>query len=246
MDSTSPTLTIVIPAYNEAARLPPTLRAVRRYLDGGPYSGAEILVVDDGSKDQTAAVVESVAREDPRVRLLKNPGNRGKGYSVRHGMLKAAGEWVLFSDADLSAPIEELPKLIDAACRESAQIAIGSRALDRSLVGVHQSHWREMAGIIFNRVMRLITGLPFADTQCGFKLYRREAARIVFERQRMERFGFDAEDLFIARLHGLKTVEVPVRWNNVEGTKVGLFGGIQPFLDLLMIRWNQVTGRYRR
>lgn len=238
-------MTIVIPAYNEAARLPPTLRAVRDYVSASPYPDAEILVVDDGSRDQTAALVEAAAAQDSRVRLLRNPGNRGKGFSVRHGMLEARGEWILFSDADLSAPIEELPKLMDAAAREQAKVAIGSRALDRSLVGVHQSAWREFAGNVFNLAMKTVTGLPFADTQCGFKLYHRDAAHTVFKRQQMDRFGFDAEDLFIARLHGIKTVEVPVRWNNVEGTKVSLLGGARPFLDLLLIRWNQLSGRYR-
>lgn len=235
----------MIPAYNEASRLPPTLTAVRDYLDGSPYSGAEILVVDDGSRDATPTLVEAAAREDPRIRLLRNPGNRGKGYSVRHGMLEARGDWVLFSDADLSAPIEELPKLMDAAASQDARVAIGSRALDRSLVGVHQSAWREFAGNIFNLAMKTVTGLPFADTQCGFKLYRRDAAQVVFKRQQLQRFGFDAEDLFIARLHGLKTIEVPVRWNNVEGTKVSILGGARPFLDLLLIRWYHLTGRYR-
>jgi glycosyltransferase involved in cell wall biosynthesis len=239
-------LSIVIPAYNEAARLPPTLKAVRDYLDHSPYKDVEILVVDDGSRDKTADVVEAAAREDSRVRLLRNPGNRGKGFSIKNGMLQARGDRVLFSDADLSAPIEELGKLMDAMSRENAMVAIGSRALDRSLVGVHQSAFRELAGNIFNLSMKIITGLPFADTQCGFKLYSREAAQVVFKRQQLERFGFDAEDLFIARLHALKTIEVPVRWNNVEGTKVSLLGGMQPFLDLLLIRWYQLSGRYRR
>ena len=235
----------MIPAYNEASRLPPTLQTVRQYLDHSPYADAEILVVDDGSRDQTAALVEAAAAEDARVRLLRNPGNRGKGFSIRHGMLEARGEWILFSDADLSAPIEELSKLIDAAEKQNARVAIGSRALDRSLIGVHQSSWREFAGNVFNLSMKTVTGLPFADTQCGFKLYHREAALVIFKRQQLERFGFDAEDLFIARLHGLKTVEVPVRWNNVEGTKVSLLGGARPFLDLLLIRWYQLSGRYR-
>jgi dolichyl-phosphate beta-glucosyltransferase len=241
----TPSLSIIIPAYNEERRLAPTLATVRAYLDSSPYREAEVVVVDDGSRDGTAALVEAVATEDARVRLLRNPGNRGKGYSVRHGMLEARGEWMLFSDADLSAPIDELPKLMEAARKQSAAIAIGSRALDRSLVGVHQSAFRELAGNIFNLSMRLSTGLRFKDTQCGFKLYRRDAARAVFARQQLEGFGFDAEHLFIAKSLGLKTVEVPVRWNNVEGTKVSLLGGARPFLDLALIRWNQVRGRYR-
>ena len=202
-------------------------------------------MVDDGSRDRTAAVVEEAARQDPRLRLVRNPGNRGKGYSVRHGMLEARGEWILFSDADLSAPIEELDKLIQAVGPDGAAIAIGSRALDRSLIGVRQNLARVYAGIVFNLTMRVVTGLPFADTQCGFKLYRRDAAQAVFSRQQLEGFGFDAEDLYIARTLGLKTVEVPVRWNNVEGTKVSLMAGIRPFLDLLLVRWYHLKGIYR-
>ena len=235
----------MIPAYNEEKRLPPTLAAVLRYIEASPFSDAEIVVVDDGSRDQTAEVVEALGRQTSRLRLLRNPGNRGKGYSVRNGMLEAHGEWIIFSDADLSAPIEELAKLIDAAKAKNARIAIGSRALDRSLIGVHQSRWREVSGIVFNVVMRALTGLPFADTQCGFKLYHREAARIVFSRQRLEGFGFDVEDLYIARVKGVPTVEVPVRWNNVEGTKVGFLHGARSFSDLLLVRWNHLRGRYR-
>jgi dolichyl-phosphate beta-glucosyltransferase len=241
-----PSLSIVIPAYNEERRLPPTLTAVRAYLDSRAYPDAEILVVDDGSRDSTAALVESVAREDRRVRLLRNPGNRGKGYSVRHGMLEARGEWILFSDADLSAPIEELDKLLPAAIENRAQVAIGSRALDRSLIGVHQARSRELIGIALNRVMRLATGLPFADTQCGFKLYHRDAARLIFARQQLDGFSFDVENLFIARVLGIPATEVPVRWNNVEGTKVGIMVGPQFFLDLLMIHYHRLAGRYRR
>jgi glycosyltransferase involved in cell wall biosynthesis len=220
------TLTIVIPAYNEEQRLPPTLDVLRAWLDGSPYNDAEILVVDDGSRDGTAAVVEMLGAKDKRLQVLRNPGNRGKGYAVRSGMLQAKGDWVLFTDADLSAPIEELPKLMQAVTETKAQIAFGSRALDRSLIGVHQEQWRELSGILFNRIMRAITGLPFADTQCGFKLYRRDAAQKIFALQKLDGFGFDVEDLFIARQLGLPAVEVPVRWNNVEGTKVSMMQGI--------------------
>ncbi len=241
-----PTLSIVIPAYNEEQRLPPALARVRAYLDASTrLSEVEILIVDDGSLDGTAALVESVAQADPRVRLLRNPGNRGKGYSVRHGMLEARNEWVLFSDADLSAPIEELEKLLEFALQLGSQVAIGSRALDRSLIGVHQGRLREFAGIVLNRVMRLVTGLPFADTQCGFKLFRRDAARLIFRRQQLDGFTFDVEDLYIARLLNIPALEVPVRWNNVEGTKVGMMVGPQFFLDLVLIHWYRLTGKYR-
>jgi dolichyl-phosphate beta-glucosyltransferase len=243
--ATNPSLSIIIPAYNEEKRLPPALEAVRTYLDTSAYPDAEIVVVDDGSRDRTAEMVEAVARQDSRIRLLRNPGNHGKGYSIKHGMLQARGQWLLFSDADLSAPIEELNRLMQAIQSQNADIAFGSRALDRSLIGVHQSRWREAAGIFFNLMMRLVAGLPFADTQCGFKLYRRDAAQIVFARQQLERFGFDVEDLYIARLHRLRAIEVPVRWNNVEGTKVSLLGGLRPFGDLFLVRWYHLRGRYR-
>jgi len=238
------TLSIVIPAYNEERRLPSTLDAIFGWLDATSYRDAEVLIVDDGSADGTVAMVEQRAAGDPRLRLLRNPGNRGKGYAVRHGMLEAKGDWILSTDADLSAPIDELPKLLAAAEQKGAAIAIGSRALDRTLIGVHQSQWREMSGIVFNGVMRLITGLPFADTQCGFKLFRRDAAGRVFKRQRLDGFSFDVEDLFIAQTLKIPAIEVPVRWNNVEGTKVGLVQGIASFLDLLRIRWNWLQGQY--
>ena len=205
-----------------------------------------MVVVDDGSTDGTVGVVEEFCRAHPAVRLLKNPGNRGKGYSVRHGMLEAKGDWILFSDADLSAPIEEMDRLLEAAEKQGAAVVIGSRALDRSLIGVHQSFFRESAGRVFNLLVQLLTGLRFRDTQCGFKLFEARAAREVFRRQQLERFGFDAEVLFIARRLGYRTVEVPVRWSHSEGTKVSMFrDSLNMFLDLLRIRWNQLRGRYR-
>jgi len=239
-------LSIVIPAYNEEGRLSPTLDRIFSYLDRKPEQPAEVIVVDDGSRDGTAALVESRATCEPRLKLVRNPGNRGKGFSVRHGMAEAQGDWCLMSDADLSAPIEEVQKLIDAAAKATAQVAIGSRALDRSLIGVHQNPFREFSGIVFNRVMRLVTGLPFADTQCGFKLYHRNAVRLIFPRQQLNGFGFDVEDLFIARKLGIHTIEVPVRWNNVEGTKVSLIQALKTFSDLLVIRWHSLTGHYRK
>ncbi|MBI1790999.1 MAG: glycosyltransferase family 2 protein [Acidobacteria bacterium] len=235
-------ISIVIPAYNEEQRLPSTLERICAYLRQLEPVFAEILVVDDGSRDGTAPAAETFG---PPVRLLRNPGNRGKGYSVRHGMLEAKADWVLFTDADLSAPIEELPKLLAAVDQQGAQVAIGSRALDRSLIGVHQSVFRENAGRFFNLVMRVATGLPFHDTQCGFKLFERRAAREIFSRQQLERFGFDVEVLFIARRLGYKAVEVPVRWDNVEGSKVGMFSGLDGFVDLWRVRRNQWQGKYR-
>jgi len=239
-------ISIVIPAYNEEQRLGPTLTAILSFLSQRPSRFAEVLVVDDGSRDGTARIVEQFSAAHPQIRLLRNPGNRGKGYSVRHGVLESRGEWILFTDADLSAPIEELDKLFDAVRRTHADIAIGSRALERSLIQVHQSWFRETAGRMFNLFLRLLTGLPFLDTQCGFKLYRRQAAQEIFRRQRLERFGFDAEVLYIARRLGFRCVEVPVRWSHSPGTKVSMLrDSLDMFLDLLRIRWNDLLGRYR-
>ncbi len=216
------------------------------YLRARGWTSYEVLVVNDGSRDATARVVQEFASGHEGVKLLENPGNRGKGFSVRHGMLKAQGDWVLFTDSDLSAPIEELEKLLEAARRERASVVIGSRALDRSLIQVHQSWFRETAGRIFNLLMRLMTGLPFKDTQCGFKLFDARAAKETFSRQRIERWGFDAEVLFLARKLGFKTVEVPVRWSHAEGTKVNMLSdSANMFLDLLRIRLNYIRGAYR-
>jgi glycosyltransferase involved in cell wall biosynthesis len=239
-------ISIIIPAYNEEKRLPGTLERIAAYLDRTEWSFTEIIVVDDGSSDGTAAVGERFAETRRGVRVLRNPGNRGKGYSVRHGMLEAKAEWALFSDADLSAPIEELDKLWQALSKEPAEVAIGSRALNRTLIGVHQSTFREYGGRAFNLILRVITGLPFWDTQCGFKLFRGDAAREVFHRQHAEGFGFDAEVLFIARHLGYRILEIPVRWNHVEGTKMRLFSDtLRMVLDLVTIRWNQFRGRYK-
>jgi glycosyltransferase involved in cell wall biosynthesis len=237
-------ISIIIPAYNEEKRLPATLRQVIAYLRRGDWPFAEILVVDDGSTDGTAQVAEQMRADFPEMRVLRNPGNRGKGYAVRHGMMECRGEWALFTDADLSAPIEELETLWQATEREGAQVAVGSRALDRRLIGVHQSWFRENAGRVFNLSMRLITGLPFHDTQCGFKLFEARAAREIFRRQLLDGFGFDVEVLFIGRRLGYREIEVPVRWSDVVGTKVSTWGGVAAFLDPVKVRWNQVRGRY--
>lgn len=244
-------LSVVIPAYNEEGRLPKTLARVAGYLSGRSDRG-EIVVVNDGSRDRTAEVARAFAESAASpggspvaVTVLENPGNRGKGYSVRHGMLQAQGEWLLFSDADLSSPIEECDKLLAAAQSGGCDVAIGSRALDRSLIGVHQSPFRENAGRIFNACMRLATRLPFHDTQCGFKLFRHAAAQEIFRRQRLERFGFDVELLYLARKLGFRAVEVPVRWDHSEGTKVSMLGdSVEMFLDLWRVRWNDWKGLY--
>lgn len=243
-----PSLSVVIPAYNEERRLPPTLERVADYF-GRFDKFVEVLIVNDGSRDATAGVAralgEKLSTACLEIRVLENPGNQGKGYSVRHGMLEARGDWALFSDADLSAPIEELPKLLVSAQKGGYDGAIGSRALDRSLVGVHQPAFRELSGRTFNLGVRLLAGLPFHDTQCGFKLFTRAAAQAIFRRQRMTRFGFDVETLYIAKKLGLRIAEIPVRWNDVEGTTVGMLAGADAFLDLARVRWNDMRGLYR-
>jgi dolichyl-phosphate beta-glucosyltransferase len=237
-------LSIVIPAFNEERRLPKTLESIRRYLNSRPLEG-EVLVVDDGSTDATANVVEAARSGFPQLRLLSNGQNRGKGFSVGLGMLEARGEFALFTDADQSTPIEEADKLLGALRNGGYDAAIGSRAVDRRLIEVHQSAFREWAGIIFNRVMRGITGLPFQDTQCGFKAFRREKARAIFEQQRIEGFGFDPEILFLAHRKGLRIAEIPVRWAHDPATKVHMIrDSLRMFLDLLAIRWNAFIGRY--
>jgi glycosyltransferase involved in cell wall biosynthesis len=238
-------LSIIIPAYNERSRLPATLDRIIDYMKTAGWERWEIVVVDDGSTDGTTEAAEAAHNHYASVRLLRNPGNRGKGYAVRHGMLDSKMEWRLMSDADLSAPIGELEKLWNAVKDGVAEVAIGSRALDRSLIGVHQPGFRENAGKFFNFVMRLFIGLPIRDTQCGFKLFRGDVANAVFERQQIERFGFDVEALFVAQKLGFHIAEVPVRWNHVEGSKVGMLNGAQSFIDLARIRWAQVTGKYR-
>jgi glycosyltransferase involved in cell wall biosynthesis len=208
---------------------------------------AEVLIVDDGSKDHTAAVAESFRDRIPSLRVVPNGVNRGKGYSVRHGVQEARSPFVLFTDADLSAPIEEADKLIEALKSNNYDVAIGSRAVDRSLITVHESPFREFAGIIFNKLVRLILWLPFVDTQCGFKAFRRERCGIMFEQQTIERFGFDPELLYLARHHGLRAVEIPVRWGHSPATKVSMLrDSFQMFLDVFVIRWNALLGRYPR
>jgi dolichyl-phosphate beta-glucosyltransferase len=245
-----PKLSIIIPAYNEEKRLGRTLERVREYFTscsaGLRLDEIEVIVVDDGSLDGTAQVVEKHAAEIAGLRFVSNGTNRGKGYSVRHGMSEARGQLALFSDADLSSPIEESAKLL-AALEAGNDVAIGSRALDRSLIETHQSPGREIAGMIFNGFVRLLTGLPFHDTQCGFKAFKRERCQVIFRQQRIERFGFDPEILFLARRHGLKIVEVPVRWSHDPATKVHVLrDSMLMFGNLFYIRWNQILNRYPR
>jgi glycosyltransferase involved in cell wall biosynthesis len=244
MSGAIPELSVIIPAYNEEARLPETLRRIFAYVRASGRE-TEVIVVDDGSRDRTADVAESFRGQFPALHVLPNGINRGKGFSVRRGMLEARGRVVIFTDADLSSPIEEADKLLGAL--ETHDVAIGSRALDRSLISVHQSPFREFAGQVFNLVVRVCLRLPFVDTQCGFKAFRREPCRILFEQQRIERFGFDPELLYLARHHGLRVVELPVRWAHSPATKVNMLrDSVQMFLDMFTIRWNSLLGRYPR
>jgi glycosyltransferase involved in cell wall biosynthesis len=240
----APELSIIIPAFNEEGRLPKTLERIHVYLTARRLR-AEVLVVDDGSIDATAKVVEEWRRRYPELRLLSNGKNRGKGFSVRHGMLEAQGDIALFTDADLSAPIEEADALLKELRENQYDGAIGSRALNRRLIEVRQPHLRELAGILFNQVVRVVTGVPFVDTQCGFKAFRRARARVVFEQQRIQGFGFDPEILFLAQRHGLRVAEVPVRWAHDPATKVNVVAdSIRMLCGLVVIRWNAIIGRY--
>jgi glycosyltransferase involved in cell wall biosynthesis len=243
---TAPELSIIIPAFNEEKRLGATLSRIRDYFAGRSpaLAGFEILVIDDGSSDATVRIAQDCARTVPCLRVLSNPGNRGKGYSVRRGMLEARGRLALFTDADLSSPIEECERLF-ASIGAGNEVAIGSRAIDRSLITVHQSRFRELAGIIFNRFVRVVTGLDIEDTQCGFKAFRLPQCRVIFEQQRIEGFGFDPEILVLARRHGLRIAEVPVSWAHHPATKVHVYrDSLLMFVDLLRVRLNCVLGRY--
>jgi len=234
---------IVIPAYNESARLGATLEKILAHMHAHGWE-AEVLVVNDGSSDETAAIVQSFAEKHPSVRLIQNPGNRGKGYSVRNGMLHATGTIILFSDADLSSPIEEADKLF-AAIVAGADVAMGSRWLRAELQTQRQPLYRQLYGRIFNLALRLILGLHYRDTQCGFKAFTSRAAHTVFPLQRIERWGFDPEILYLARKFGLKVEEVPVRWAHREGTRLNpLRDGIRMFGEMLKVRWYSFTGKY--
>jgi glycosyltransferase involved in cell wall biosynthesis len=236
-------LSIVIPAYNESARIERTLERVTACVAEQGWD-AEILVVDDGSQDGTPQIVERWMERFPRLKLIKNNGNRGKGYSVRNGLLQAVGEVVMFTDADLSAPMEEA-NLLMAAIADGADVAIGSRWMDKTRQTIHQPMYRRFFGRCFNWVTRMVMGLPFKDTQCGFKAFKRPAAQVIFRLQRIERWGFDPEILFIARKLGYDIREVPVTWGHDERSRMSyLKDGMKMLEEMAVIRTNSLAGRY--
>ena len=234
---------IVIPAYNEQARIGVTLDRVMGCVETRHWA-AEVLVVNDGSSDETAAIVSRAVQRYSNLRLIENVGNRGKGYSVRNGILQSRGAIVMFTDADLSAPIEEAERLF-AAIADGADVAIGSRWLDRSRQTLQQPIYRRFFGRCFNWLTRLVMNLPLADTQCGFKAFRREAARAIFIRQRIERWGFDPEILYIALRMGLRVKEVAVTWGHDDRSRISyLKDGLRMLEDLLLVRFYSLAGYY--
>jgi len=238
------TYSIVLPAYNESERIAATLEKIFAHAEQNNWQ-SEIIVVNDGSHDDTANIIRQCAAQHPNLTLRENPGNRGKGYSVRNGILHAHGDVLLFSDADLSSPIAEAEKLI-AAIQNGADIAIGSRWLKTELQIQRQPLYRQLLGRIFNLLLRLILGLQFRDTQCGFKAFTQEAARSVFPLQRIERWGFDPELLYLAKKLRFSVEEVPVEWSHREGTRIHPFrDGLHMLWDVLNIRWNALSGKYR-
>ncbi len=239
-----PDLSVVIPAFNEQARIEATLGKVCAFLKQRGLD-AEVLVVDDGSTDRTAEVASRALR-GRRGRVLRNEDNRGKGYAVRCGVREARGRWVLMSDSDLSTPIEEYERLAQAVREGNLDVAIGSRALAASRIEVHQHPLREWMGKTFNVLMRWLTGLPFRDTQCGFKLMDRERTLPLFEQMVVDGFAFDVELLFLCVRFGLRVGEVPVVWRNAPGSKVRLVSDPLAMLrDVVRVRWRWRRGAYR-
>jgi len=232
-----------VPAYNERARIGATLEQILDHLRAQQWN-AEIVVVDDGSRDDTLEILTRFSREHPQVRVLQNPGNQGKGYAVRNGMMNARGEILLFTDADLSSPISEASKLF-AALEQGADVAIGSRWLDPTLQFQRQSLKRQALSRLYNIFLRMVLLFPYRDTQCGFKAFTRHAAEKIFPQQRITRWGFDPEILFLAHRMGLKVAEVPVRWGHDERSKIHpVRDGLRMAMDALKVRWNAMKGRY--
>lgn len=239
-------LSIIVPAYNEARRLGKSLQTILQYMDEHVRDG-ELIVVDDGSKDNTTQVAEDAFASIPHkvpARVIRNTPNRGKGHAVRTGLLAARGHTALFSDADLSTPITETPKLVLPIENKTCDVVFGSRALDRSLIGVHQPWQREQSGRVFNLAVKLATRMPFWDTQCGFKAFRMSVCRPLVEAAAIDRFGFDVELLYIAHLAGLRLCEQAVRWDDYEGSTVSFLGGLHGFTELRTLRQQARRGVY--
>lgn len=241
-----PEISFIIPAFEEEDRLGRTLYRIFSYFEENGI-GAEVIVVDDGSRDNTADVAGSECQKFAVAasRVIRNEENRGKGFAVRTGLKAASGDIAIFSDADLSTPIEEMPKLIEPIRSGEFDLTFGSRALDRSLIGTHQPWRREQGGKVFNLMVRAMTGLPFWDTQCGFKALRMEKFKPLLDLMTIDRFGFDVEFLFVAQLHGLRLCEIPVRWDNDERSKVNVLrDSIRMFNEVRIIRKNYRAGIY--
>ncbi len=239
-----PELSVIIPAFNEESRLPGYLDQVLAYLEQRAHS-YEVIVVDDGSRDGTAAQVERFIEKGYNVRLIRLPCNRGKGFAVKTGMLQSNGRLRLFADADGATPITELERLQDAIGRGAA-VAVASRALREDDCHVQTRLHRKLMGTIFNRIVRALTVKGISDTQCGFKLFTAEAANAAFPLQRIDGFGFDVEVLFICDRKGFRIAEVPVNWTDVKGTKVKLVrDSLRMFRDVIGIRCNDLRGAYR-
>lgn len=241
-----PELSIIVPAFEEEERLGRSVEEILVFLRDKHPTG-ELIVVDDGSKDSTSEVAREVCAKCPEIRskVIRYEPNRGKGYAVRTGLEAAEADIALFSDADLSTPIEETEKLCDPIRKGEFDVTLGSRALDRSLIGVHQPWRREQSGKVFNLIVRTLTGLPFWDTQCGFKAFNMEKFRPLLGLMKIDRFGFDVEFLSVAHLKGLKLKEIPVRWNHDERTKVNVFRDSQRmFNEVRLIRSNVRKGVY--
>lgn len=238
-------ISIIVPAFDESKRLGNSIQKISEYLRQN-LPGSELIVVDDGSNDNTAQIAEKsfAAFPDLTAKVIRYEKNRGKGYAVRTGLAEAKGNIALFSDADLSTPIEELPKLIEPIKSGEIDVAFGSRALDRSLIGTHQPWTREQSGKIFNLIVRLLTGLPFWDTQCGFKAFKMEKFRPLLPLMKIDRFGFDVEFLLAAYRNKLRLEEIPVRWNDVEGSKLSFRNGLPAFAEVYKISRNAKKGMY--
>jgi glycosyltransferase involved in cell wall biosynthesis len=241
-------LSIVVPAYNEGARLSKSLRAIVAYLSAATPE-SELILVDDGSTDTTAALARAELADSGNVHtsIISYKSNLGKGRAVRLGLLASRGEIALFTDADLSTPITETPKLVDPILAGECDLTFGSRALDRKLIGVHQPWRREQGGRVFNLAVRLATGLPFWDTQCGFKAFRMSVCRPIIEGATIDRFGFDVELLYVAHRAGLRLREVPVRWDHAEGSKVNVASdSVKMLSEVGRIRQQARRGVYDR